>query len=131
MKDIFALRCEVFVKEQNVPREIELDSYDEGAIHIIALDGGIAFGCARIIIKDGDAHIGRLAVKKEKRGTGIGSALCRYCLEVCRERGYPSVTIHAQHHALEFYERLGFKSLGEPFYEAGILHIEMKYEVAV
>ncbi len=126
MPDILALRLSVFVDEQNVPPEIEIDGEDEAAIHIIALDENATVGCARILLSERDAHIGRLAVRKDRRGEGIGAAICRFAVSLCRERGYEYIWLNAQLHAAGFYERLGFARCGETFIEAGIEHIKME-----
>ncbi len=127
MPAVFALRFEVFVDEQNVPREIELDEEDAHAVHLLAKDGEPVVGCARIIFGDRDAHIGRLAVKRNWRGRGIGAAVCRYAMDVCRERGYSHIWLHAQLHAAGFYEKLGFHPIGDTFFEAGIEHVRMEW----
>ncbi len=126
MPKVFGLRLEVFVEEQNVPREIELDDEDDIASHFIADENGLAVGCARVIVNGNDAHLGRIAVKKTHRGQGIGAAICRYAINYCKERGCTRIWIHAQLHAAGFYEKLGFSPLGEIFMEAGIEHIEME-----
>ncbi len=125
-KAVFALRHEVFVLEQRVPPEIEIDSEDGDAVHILALEGDEAVGCARIVFGDGGAHIGRLAVKKTHRGTGVGSEICRFTTEYCHGLGHRRIWLNSQLHAVGFYEKLGFKPIGEAFFEAGIEHIEME-----
>ncbi len=123
---VFALRFEVFVDEQNVPPEIELDDEDAHALHIIAEENGIAVGCARVILSGNDVHIGRLAVKRSYRGQGIGSAVCRFIIDYCRKQGYIHIWLNSQLQAVGFYSRLGFESQGEIFMEAGIEHIKME-----
>ncbi len=126
MPAVYAIRFEVFVDEQHVPPEIELDAEDATALHVIAEDENAAVGCARILFhEDGSAHIGRLAVKQARRGEGIGAAICRFCIGACRARGCTVIRIHAQLQAAGFYEKLGFSPVGKPFFEAGIEHIEM------
>ncbi len=126
IEKIYALRYEVFVNEQGVPPEIELDEEDEHATHIIAKENGAAVGCARILFDVNGGHIGRLAVKRSERGQGIGKEICRFIIELCRERGYKRVWLNSQLHAVGFYEKLGFSRRGETFFEAGIEHIEME-----
>ncbi len=126
MPSVFALRLEVFVNEQNVPREIELDDEDDFACHFIAEENGTAVGCARVVMNGNDAHLGRIAVKKTHRGRGIGAAVCRYAIEYCRSQNSSRIWIHAQLHAAGFYEKLGFVPVGDIFMEAGIEHIEME-----
>lgn len=122
---VYALRNEVFVVEQNVPPEIEIDEEDKHATHIIAEENGVAAGCARVIFEDG-GHIGRLAVKKSERGKGIGREICLYIIDYCRENGYDRVWLNSQLHAVGFYEKLGFVKRGETFFEAGIEHVKME-----
>ncbi len=123
---IFALRVEVFVKEQNVPPQLELDEEDEHALHIIAEEGGQTLGCARLIINGAEAHIGRLAVKKNFRGQGIGEAICRFVIDYSRSVGCTRIWLNSQLHARTFYQKLGFVPKGEIFLDAGIEHIEME-----
>ncbi|MBE6583019.1 MAG: GNAT family N-acetyltransferase [Ruminococcaceae bacterium] len=126
IEKVYALRHEVFVNEQNVPPEIEIDEEDDHATHIIAVENGTAVGCARVLFGEDGGHIGRLAVKKNERGRGIGKEICRFIIEICRERGYKRVWLNSQLHAVGFYEKLGFSRRGETFFEAGIEHIEME-----
>ncbi len=123
---VFALRFEVFVDEQNVPPEIELDKEDEHALHIIAEENGIAIGCGRVIISGRDAHIGRLAVKRSRRGQGVGASVCKFITEYCRSLDCTRIWLNSQLHAVGFYEKLGFEKKGDTFIEAGIEHIEME-----
>ncbi len=124
---VFALRFEVFVDEQNVPREIELDDEDAHAIHIIAEEQGVAVGCARVILSNTEAHIGRLAVKKAYRSNGIGSQICRFIINLCNEQGIRDIWLNSQLQAVSFYEKLGFVPIGDIFIEAEIKHIKMIY----
>ncbi len=126
MGAIIALRFEVFVDEQRVPPEEELDEHDRTARHIIAEEDGIPVGCARLI-EDGDGtHIGRLAVKKAYRGMGIGRDICRFIIEDCRARGCESIWLNGQTQAQPFYEKLGFVAVSGLFWEAGIEHRRME-----
>ncbi len=126
MPAVFALRFEVFVDEQQVPPEIELDAEDATAVHIIAEENGEAIGCARVLRHGDSAHIGRLAVKKSRRGQGIGASVCRYAIDICRKAGCKHIGLNSQLHAAGFYEKLGFRRHGRIFMEAGIEHIAME-----
>lgn len=126
---VFALRFEVFVDEQNVPPEIEIDEKDDNAIHIIAEEEGVTVGCARAVLSENSAYIGRIAVKKNLRGRHIGIQICRFVIDYCEEQGCKYIWLNAQVQAQGFYEKLGFKSEGEPFMEAGIEHIKMSMEI--
>lgn len=123
---VFALRTEVFVKEQKVPVELEIDAEDNHATHIIATENNITVGCARVLFEGDAAHIGRLAVKKEFRGQGLGLKICEFIIDYCKNKGYTKVWLNSQTHAMGFYEKLGFNPVGEYFFEAGIEHIKME-----
>ncbi|WP_334190996.1 GNAT family N-acetyltransferase [Noviherbaspirillum sp.] len=120
------VRYEVFVVEQNVPVELEWDDMDPVSLHAVARDEqGRALGTGRLLP---DGHIGRMAVKKNARGTGIGGRILEALMEQARARGDKSVILSAQTHAAPFYSRFGFVQEGEEFMEAGIPHIQMRHE---
>ncbi|MFD4562463.1 GNAT family N-acetyltransferase [Streptomyces sp. NPDC058469] len=133
----FAVRKEVFVVEQGVPQELEYDSYDAVATHVLAVrEDGTPLGTGRLLYgeaaaakTDGDptvGSLGRLAVTKEARGLGVGVALVRAIEDAARARGLAAVDLHAQTHALGFYERLGYEAYGPEFPDAGIPHRAMR-----
>ncbi|CDG83068.1 GNAT family N-acetyltransferase [Janthinobacterium agaricidamnosum] len=121
--DATAIRFEVFVDEQNVPAEIELDDMDALSLHAVAYDAaGIALGTGRLLP---DGHIGRMAVRKAGRGTGVGGAILQALMAKARERGDKVLVLNAQTVAAPFYAQHGFVQRGAEFSEAGIAHIEM------
>jgi len=123
-----AIRFEVFVDEQKVPAEIELDDMDAVCLHAVAYDdAGNAIGTGRLLP---DGHIGRVSVLKDWRGTGVGGAILTLLLEKARERGDAAVVLNAQTVAAPFYARHGFVQQGEQFEEAGIAHVEMRLQFA-
>ncbi|MFI2349031.1 GNAT family N-acetyltransferase [Streptomyces sp. NPDC019443] len=136
----FAVRKEVFVVEQRVSAEIEYDTFDaENAdtVHVLAVDAdGQPLGTGRLLHGEAAADktggdpsvgsLGRLAVSKAARGLGVGVALVRAIEEAARERGLAAVDLHAQTHALGFYERLGYVAYGAEFLDAGIGHRAMR-----
>lgn len=127
---VFVIRGAVFVAEQNVPVEEEWDSRDAGADHLLALHGGVPVGTVRMVVEQEDVGLlGRLAVLPQARGTGTGRALVRAAEERARERGLRSVQLHAQTHALGFYESLGYRAHGEEFLDAGIPHRHMECDL--
>lgn len=127
MADLRAVRSEVFVLEQAVPEEDEWDEFDAVSRHVVARDAsGKAIGTGRLTPQ---ATLGRMAVLREWRGKGVGEAMLRVLLEMARERHFPQVRIHAQSHALAFYERAGFVAHGEEFEECGILHRHMDIDI--
>jgi len=122
----FSVRMRVFVKEQKVPAEIELDRDDERAMHFLAtLASGRAVGTARLVVKHGRAKIGRMAVLKSYRRMGIGKQLLKRAIAAAKRLRAQSIYLHAQVPVIGFYERLGFQSLGKTFDEAGIAHRKM------
>jgi predicted GNAT family N-acyltransferase len=119
-----AIRFEVFVDEQNVPPEIEMDDRDPHCIHFLACSGDEAVGTARIDIEH-DGKVGRLAVVARCRGQGIGRALMERCHEIAADRGLARVWCNAQVSAVPFYQSLGYRVEGDVFDEAGIDHLKM------
>jgi len=118
------IRFEVFVDEQRVPREMELDAADPDCVHALAFapDGSVV-GTGRLLP---DGHIGRMAVTREARGQGVGTALLLALMQAARERGHQEVELFSQTHAQRFYERFGFEVVGPPFDDAGIAHVTMR-----
>lgn len=124
----YELRFEVFVKEQNVPPEIECDKYDKTATHVVAIDekSGECIGCGRLVIKDGIAKIGRVAVKKSYRRKGYGKKICLKLISIARKANIKDIRLNSQLGVVGFYKKLGFKEYGNIFMEANIKHIAMK-----
>lgn len=117
-----AVREEVFIREQGVPANMEWDELDAQSRHVVAMADGLAIGTGRLLP---DGHIGRMAVLREWRGQGAGSALLTSLLEIARGRSMWRVRLNAQVQALPFYLRHGFQAQGEEFAEAGIPHRRM------
>ena len=122
----YAIRKTVFVEEQAVPLELELDEYDDVATHFLLRDGDAPLATARLLDKHGLAKIGRVAVLKEARGRGLGLVLMRAVLEEARRQGFTEAVLDSQTYAIPFYERLGFVAEGEEFDDAGIPHFLMR-----
>jgi predicted GNAT family N-acyltransferase len=121
------IRMRVFVEEQGVPRDIELDEHDVGSLHALAWDdAGRVIGTGRLLA---DGHIGRMAVLPEWRGKGVGSAILKRLIEAARARGDRSVALSAQVHAVSFYRAHGFSVQGAEYLEAGIRHQAMQREL--
>ena len=116
------IRFTVFVEEQGVPRDIELDAMDTQCLHAICFHGDQAVGTGRLLP---DGHIGRMAVLKEWRGRGIGGFILNTLVEKARERGDREVVLSAQLHATAFYRAHGFVEEGVQYLEAGIPHQDM------
>jgi predicted GNAT family N-acyltransferase len=128
---IFAIRMTVFVEEQAVPAEEELDAYDLTAAHFLArrVDPNAAeiVGTARLLDKGhGVGKIGRVAVLREHRGQGVGALLMRRVEQEARASGYTELLLEAQIHALPFYEKLGYIAEGDIFLDCNIEHRLMR-----
>lgn len=118
-----SIRTQVFVGEQHVPPEIELDELDAVAVHVLALVDGQPVGTGRLVVNDdGSARVGRMAVLRPHRYRGVGSAVLEALVEFARQRGVERVVLAGQVHAIPFYERFGFVANGDVFEEAGIEH---------
>jgi predicted GNAT family N-acyltransferase len=121
--DLLSVRREVFVVEQQVPEEIEIDEHDPVSLHFLAVDPvGSPVGTARLLP---EGRVGRMAVQREWRRHGVGSQLLRAIIRTARERGDTGLYLHAQVHSIPFYASLGFAVRGDEFEEAGIPHREM------
>jgi len=121
------LRTEVFVDEQKVPAEMEWDEDDKTALHCVAVNRmGMPLATGRLLQHaPGVARIGRMAVKKQMRGSDLGHRVLHALMDAARARGDRQVLLHAQCSAEGFYQRAGFAPHGAVFEEAGIAHIEM------
>lgn len=121
-----AVRVTVFVAEQNVPLELEMDERDTACRHFLALDdSGQAIGTGRIDL-DAGGKIGRVAVLAALRGRGVGTALMDALHAVAHAHGLARVWCNAQISAAPFYTKLGYRIVGERFDEAGIAHVRME-----
>lgn len=122
-KELFSVRHPVFVIGQNVPEDLERDAMDPVCMHFLASDElGKAIGTARV---DREGHIGRVAVLESWRGRGVGTSLMKSAMECCATLGLEEALLNSQTSAIDFYLKLGFKTRGEEFVEAGIPHVAM------
>jgi YbgC/YbaW family acyl-CoA thioester hydrolase len=121
------IRTEVFLEEQRIPAEMEWDEGDATAVHAIARNRlGQAVATGRLLQeRQGVARIGRVAVHRALRGSGVGGQVLKAFLSVASARGDREAVLNAQRSAEDFYLGLGFVPRGEAFEEAGIAHVEM------
>ena len=120
------VRFRVFVEEQQVPPEEELDAYDAAATHAIAVHQGRVVGTGRVILDEDSARIGRMAVDREWRRHGIGGLLLLFLEEEARTHGATGFVLHAQEYVKSFYAAHGYEEHGEVFLEVDIFHVEMR-----
>jgi len=117
------IRFAVFVEEQGVPLEIELDEMDAGSLHAIAFENDSPVGTGRLLP---DGHIGRMAVLKGWRGRGVGGRILAALMDEARRRGDREVILSAQVRATAFYRLHGFAEEGAEYLDAGIPHRMMR-----
>jgi len=131
MNDALTVRRAVFIEEQRVPEDLEIDEHDADpasnatAVHVLARRGGQPVGTGRLLLERdeaGHAHIGRLAVLASERRGGVGRLVIEALQGEARARGYRGITLAAQLHAIPFYERFGYVARGDVFLDAGIEH---------
>ena len=127
---VAALRTRVFVEEQGVPAEIEQDVHDATAVHALAEDDdGRVVATGRLLVRDGRAVIGRMAVDAAARGCGYGAAVLAELHRQAVALGLTEVELHAQLPARGFYERAGYTAVGDEYEEAGIAHLTMRRQL--
>jgi predicted GNAT family N-acyltransferase len=123
------VRMRVFVVEQQIPPEEELDDADATAIHVVAFSDGKVVGTGRMLVVDGDdegaCRIGRMAVDREWRRHGVGGQILLFLEEQARQQGHTHCLLHAQEYVKAFYAGHGYVARGVVFLEAGIPHVEM------
>lgn len=133
----YAVRYDVFVTEQQVPADLELDQLDDEADHFVAYDDEQAVGAGRLVVEPPGfegadpalgpvGHLGRLAVRPQTRGTALGAELVRAIEARAAQRGLRLVVLAAQTQATGFYQRLGYTAYGEVFDDAGLPHRWMR-----
>ena len=121
-----ALRERVFVVEQGVPAEEELDGRDEEALHLVAVEpGGLVVGTLRLLFDGETVKVGRVAVDAAHRRRGIAAAMLAEALAEAERRGCARARLASQVEAVALYERAGFAVEGDVFEEAGIPHVWM------
>jgi len=126
-KDSINIRKTVFVDEQNVPEELEIDALENKCTYFNVYLDQKAVATARFYVTDDNGiHVQRVAVLKDYRQKHLGSELLRNIFQYSKEQNYNYVILGAQDHAHAFYKKLGFQVIGDQYLEAGILHHDMK-----
>jgi len=124
------LRRTVFIEEQNVPENEEVDGDDPDCDHILLTVSDIPVGAARLKYYNDFIKVQRVCVLKNYRGQGIGSKIINFIIRHVEKNDIrSSVRLGSQIHALEFYKRLGFIEFGEEYLDAGILHKDMEFRI--
>ena len=124
-----AIRTAVFVHEQGVPLDEEIDEHEATATHLLAFVDGRPVGTLRWrVVPPATAKIERVAVLREARSLGLGRLLMDEALRRIAAAGIGAAVLNAQTAASSFYLRLGFQLDGQPFDEAGIEHVRMRLQ---
>ncbi|SES39238.1 GNAT family N-acetyltransferase [Salipaludibacillus aurantiacus] len=126
LKDVYKVRREVFILEQGVPEEIEIDNKEKEAIHFIVYREGTPVGAGRLRIEGTTAKAERVCILKEVRRKGLGSLLMNEMEETAKAEGLTKFRLNAQVHAEPFYLETGYKTISDQFYDADILHVTME-----
>ncbi len=127
LREALEVREAVFIREQGIDPDIEIDEFDAICWHAIAYLDGEPVGTARLILEDRfTARIGRVSVLAEARGVGVGKALMRLVEDYARREGITRIVLDAQVQVIPFYEQLAYTAVGEVFVDAGILHRRMQ-----
>ena len=130
LEEAIAVRFRVFVGEQSIPPEEELDEADATATHAIAISDGNVVGTGRLVWgDDGNALIGRMAVDAQWRRKGVGGKILKYLEDFAREQGLTRSVLHAQEYVKNFYAGHGYQQHGDTFLEVDIPHVEMRKEL--
>ena len=125
-----SLRERVFCGEQGVAHDLEQDGLDPTAVHLVAVEDGAVVGTCRLVLRDGVAMLGRMAVEPDRRGGGVGARILAAAERQARSEGMDAIRLHAQLPARPLYRRGGFGERGEVFVEAGIEHVTMEKPLA-
>jgi predicted GNAT family N-acyltransferase len=130
MEGCFHIRTVVFIHEQNVPMDEEIDGLDKEADHYLLSTDDEPIATARVRFKGGVAKIERVAVLKSRRGLNIGRRLMEFIMaDIMKNSDIKTLKLGAQIQAISFYEKLGFKSYGDEYLDANIRHIWMMREL--
>jgi predicted GNAT family N-acyltransferase len=132
LADAHAVRRAVFVEEQGVPEDLELDGLDGRASQFVAyeLPAERPVGTARLRTpRDEKGKPERVAVRRSHRGEGLGKRLMAAVETAARDQGCERLVLHAQTTVEAFYEQLGYETTSDIFEEAGIPHVRMEKEL--
>jgi predicted GNAT family N-acyltransferase len=125
-QDAFKVRRLVFVEEQQVPEEEEIDQYDDKCTHFVLYDQEIPVGAGRFRNLDGIGKVERICVLSKSRGTGAGKLIMDKIEQYAKQNNYSALKLNAQTQAIPFYNKLGYEIISEEFMDAGIPHRTMK-----
>lgn len=125
LEEAYRIRRTVFVEEQQVPLEEEIDDLESEADHFLLYDGKEPIGAGRFRAVDDYGKVERICILKEKRKSGAGKVIMMGIEQFAKERGFQKLKLNAQSYAIPFYEKLGYQVVSEEFLDAGIPHKTM------
>jgi predicted GNAT family N-acyltransferase len=125
IQDAFSVRRTVFIDEQNVPEEEEIDQFEKDAVHFVSYQEDAPVAAGRFRVVDGFGKVERICVLKEARNTGAGKAIMREIEAYAQKKALHKLKLNAQTHAIPFYANLGYEVVSEEFLDAGIPHKTM------
>jgi len=130
LEEAFFIRKKVFVEEQKVSIEEEIDQYEEAATHFVLYSNQHQpIGAGRFRVIDGVGKVERICVLAEQRGTGAGKHIMESIEDYAHKAGIEKLKLNAQTHAIPFYKHLGYQVISEEFLDAGIPHRTMLKQV--
>lgn len=130
MEQVFSVRTQVFVNEQNVPEEEEIDHLEEESTHFLVTDDeGNPSGAGRFRVVDGYGKVERICILPEYRSKGVGNALMKAIEQFALSQQIEILKLNAQNQAIPFYEKLGYAVTSDEFLDAGIPHHAMKKHI--
>ncbi|GHH98442.1 GNAT family N-acetyltransferase [Neobacillus kokaensis] len=129
LEDAYSVRRVVFVEEQHVPIEEEIDQYEEDSVHFVMYNNGLPIGAGRFRVIDGFGKVERICVLKNARKHGAGKAIMDSIEAYAVDSSIHKLKLNAQTHAVPFYEKIGYKVISNEFMDAGIPHKTMMKNV--
>lgn len=124
-QDAYHIRLKVFCEEQGIPRDHELDGFEDTAYHSVVYVNETPIACGRMNIINDGAKICRVAVMKDSRRSGYAIEMCKHLISIAQQHGAKYVYLHAQTYITNLYEKIGFIPEGENFIEDDIPHVRM------
>lgn len=129
LEEAYRIRKIVFVEEQQVPMEEEIDDLEAEATHFLLYNQAEPIGAGRFRQVDGFGKVERICILKDKRKGGAGKAIMEGIEDYAKGEGIKKLKLNAQTHAISFYEKLGYQVVSEEFLDAGIPHRTMVKEI--
>ncbi|WP_085521683.1 GNAT family N-acetyltransferase [Tuberibacillus sp. Marseille-P3662] len=123
--DALNVRNEVFVHEQNVPADLEIDEFEDDSTHFVTYEQDKPIGAGRLRHIDQVGKVERICVLKAYRGHKVGQAIMCAIESSAKKQGFHTLKLNAQNHAIKFYQQLGYDVCSDEFMDAGIPHVQM------